>query len=376
MDQQAIKAFEKRCPEDIQPLVEGVSNCLQFARIEPEETVLLITETNTDHRVTKCFKEVAQFWGAEVSIISMEPVWPPKEAPEMVTAAMRGADLAIGLINYPSIWRHPTAVEAMKLFENRYVSIATMCSFETLTSDAAKWPMEIYWKIVERMEMLAEGVKQVHVTNPRGTDIKAEYDPLYAKLGVTKAGFQKGSMTIFPLGDSRMYPTIPDYNAFQPKPSGDGVVVFDGFYQFGLLKEPVEMEIEKGWVKQIKGGKEAEELSHYLSQYENSLHFNEISWGHNPRMPLQLWDKMLIQANRASSVVHLGVGDSLMDGGTIKSEIKPAGSILYRPSLYLDDIQIVKDGRLLLLDDPEVIEVASKCGDPKRWLSELEIYEG
>jgi len=375
MEPKDAKDFERRCDEDIRPLIEGVTNCCYFASLQEKEKVLLITETTTDNRVVKAFKEVVQFYGAEVCVITMEPVWPPKDAPEMVLSAMKSADLAFGLINYPSIWRHPQAVEAMKLHENRYVSLATMCSIETLTSDAAKWPIEIYWKIVEKMEKLAKGVKSVRVTNPRGTDITADFDPLYAKLGVSKNGFQKGSMTIFPLGDSRMYPTVPDSETFQPTPSGDGIIVFDGFYQFGLPNEAIRMEIERGWVKEIQGGQEAKELKNYLSQYENSMHFNEISWGHNPRMPLQLWDKMLIQANRASSVVHLGIGDSLMDGGIIKCAIKPAGSILYRPNLYLDEIQIVREGRLLLLDDPEVIGIAEKYGDPDRWLTELEVYE-
>jgi leucyl aminopeptidase (aminopeptidase T) len=294
----------------------------------------------------------------------------------MVTHAMKGADVAFGLVGYPSIWRHPGAVEAMKLHKCRYMSLATMCSFETLASDACTWPMEIYWKIVEKMEALAKSVKKVRVTNPRGTDITADFDPLYAKLGVSRGSFQKGSMGVFPAGDSRMYPVVPDPVTFQPMPSGEGVIVFDGFYQYGLLAEPIRMSVEKGWVTKIEGGSEAKELADYLSQYDNSLHFNEISWGHNPRMPLQLWDKMLIQANRASSVVHLGVGDALMDGGKICSKVKPAGSILYRPSLYLDQQPVVRDGRLLLLDDPEVIEVAARCGDPQRWLTELEVYGG
>jgi hypothetical protein len=376
MDLEEIKTFAKKAPEDIQELIDGVTNSFEYAGVTNGEAVLLITETSTDTRVTKAFTEVGKFYGCEIGVIIMDPVWPPKEAPWMVTNAMRGADVAFGLVAYPSIWRHPGAIEAMKLCGCRYISMATMCSYETLASDACKWPMEIYWKIVEKMESLAKGIKKVRVTNPRGTDITADFDLLYAKLGVSKGAMQRGTMSIFPVGDSRMYPTVPDYETFQPTPCGNGTIVFDGFYQYGLLKEPIRMEVENGWVTKIEGGQEADDLSHYLSQYENSLHFNEISWGHNPRMPLQLWDKMLIQANRASSVVHLGVGDSLMDGGTICSKVKPAGSILFKPNLFLDDQQVVLDGRLLLLDDPEVVDVAARYGDAERWLTELEVYEG
>lgn len=360
---------------DLKHLIPGVRNCMVgYAGLSAGERVLVIHETTTDPLVVEAFGVVAAGAGASVVTIAIDPLWPPRAVDDAVTLAMRGVDVAFGLVSYPAIWRDRGAMAAMMLHGTRYVSLATMNSYETLAGDAARWPVELCMAVSRRIWQIARRSSTVRVTNPRGTDITAAIDPLYYHMGQV-GPMQSGELRVFPLGDCRIYPARPNDATLLPIPTGDGVAVFDGMYRFGLFREPVTVTVKDGWATRIEGGREARLVAELLEAHENGLHFNEVSWGLNPRIRLDLNDPTLVQANRNSSVVHLGFGDSLQDGGILASPIKIGASILLRPSVYLDETPVVQDGRLVLFDDPEIRELARRYGDPNLLLSEIETYE-
>ena len=46
MEQKDVKQFKKNCDEDIQPLIEGVANCCDFASLKEKEDVTSISITD------------------------------------------------------------------------------------------------------------------------------------------------------------------------------------------------------------------------------------------------------------------------------------------------------------------------------------------
>ena len=78
------------------------------------------------------------------------------------------------------------------------------------------------------------------------------------------------------------------------------------------------------------------------------------------------------ERERAAGTTYLGI-DGTGPGGQI-DRTKPGFShldmIFDTPSVYIDGNIIVKDRRLLLLEDPELLEFAKKFGDPKKVLAQ------
>ena len=59
--------------------------------------------------------------------------------------------------------------------------------------------------------------------------------------------------------------------------------------------------------------------------------------------------------------------DGLAEGkqDRMRPEFAHCDCLLVRPNVFLDGVPIVDQGRLLLLDDPEVRDVASRFGPPE-----------
>mgnify|MGYP007042453137 CR=1 FL=1 len=88
-------------------------------------------------------------------------------------------------------------------------------------------------------------------------------------------------MVAFPAGEMQGGPVAG---------TGEGTVVWDVSVHHppGLLKEPIRLTIEKGGVKKIEGGTEAEQLKDFIKKYgnENTYKFDvELSLGWNPKCP-------------------------------------------------------------------------------------------
>jgi len=160
--------------------------------------------------------------------------------------------------------------------------------------------------------------------------------------------------------------------ALYPEAPVHGRLVFETLEGFaGLLKEPVVLTVEDQRVTRVEGGEEARWLERMIRRYPNGDFVCELTWGISPKASLRLGlqqrapDTVLY---RRAGVYHVGVGMWPCEG--IWSDFHWDGGGL-KPTLVHGGKTLIDAGRLLLLDDPEIREVAAKHGDPDKLLAEV-----
>jgi leucyl aminopeptidase (aminopeptidase T) len=121
--------------------------------------------------------------------------------------------------------------------------------------------------------------------------------------------------------------------------------------------------VEKGMVVKFEGAAEQEQyFKAMIDQFGPDVaHIGEIMIGMNPKAPLNLEGTTHLQAHRRGGTVHIAYGNSVDDFRTVKPGIH-IDNLIIRPTITLDGKPILKDGRLLMLDDPKYKEMGKKFG--------------
>ncbi|MFB9808893.1 aminopeptidase [Haladaptatus pallidirubidus] len=111
----------------------------------------------------------------------------------------------------------------------------------------------------------------------------------------------------------------------------------------GQVDEPIELTLEDGFVTDVTGGTQAEDLEETFEQHgQNARNLAEFAIGTNPEAKLI---GNLAEDKKREGTVHFAVGDNESLGGTTKSDIHLDG-VLRRPTVELDDTVIVENGEL------------------------------
>ncbi len=145
----------------------------------------------------------------------------------------------------------------------------------------------------------------------------------------------------------------------------------------------MKITIKDGQATKIEGGGKAGALWSYIWGKEKNkkpIYFpgpgvnwlEEIMWAVNPKGRRIVggytgqnaawgWEG----SDRRAGIIHFGIGD----GGMMTEEMPRLvhhhrDVVIHFPTLIVDGNPIIENGHLLLLDDPEVREMAKKYGDP------------
>jgi leucyl aminopeptidase (aminopeptidase T) len=345
--------------------VEGAKNYVKYAGIQKGEEVLVLAPTDADPRIVETVAMAAKDMGATVFVSYMSlPDLPFSQPPRGLAEAIKAVDAVLDL--GVSIVGHSRAfMTAMIEYRTKGVILATS-SPEVLKCPAARFPLELQFEIGRRVfEQVGRG-KEIRVTDPRGGEVKAKIhlDSLCGNAGGMKPGpAQPGDFAIFPGLCVGYWPAFTS--------SGD--IHFDSFTGLGKLSQPLHFVIEDGYIKTIEGGPEAEIVKGWVDGAENASHHAEIMWGVNPKARVLFDAKpMAYEAERSCQVLHMGFGASKLLGGRVQSTIHLDGAFLY-PTVYIDGEPILVNGHLTVLDDPEIIKLASKFGDPADVLAKTPI---
>src|SRR4029078_4432840 len=136
----------------------------------------------------------------------------------------------------------------------------------------------------------------------------------------------------------------------------------------GVLPEPMRWVVKDGWITEVDGGEMAEDCRRMFQEVPGSNRFVEIMFGFHPKASLQRGIADVMHWELNSKVPWVGNGTynndpnfRHMDGGVLGGR------------MFIDDRLILDTHGVLdrtLLYDPEVLEVASRYGDPHRALSQ------
>jgi 2,5-dihydroxypyridine 5,6-dioxygenase len=209
-------------------------------------------------------------------------------------------------------------------------------------------------EIAKRADAILQKTKIIKITTASGTNVTFE--------GPTGIRYSKplelGTWDNFPLMGINNYPT-----------KTNGVVVFDESTITGRSSSPIKITIEENFVTKIEGGSGAERDA--IESFANGrFAVRHLMLGLNPKT--RMVNAPQFERARAAGTAHLGLDGTGTSG--VLDRTKPGYShfdmILDTPTIWVDNELFVKERRLLILDDAELLEIASKYGDPKKVLAQ------
>ncbi|QHS16090.1 aminopeptidase [Halopenitus persicus] len=188
-----------------------------------------------------------------------------------------------------------------------------------------------------RTEALADIITEAdhaHVTSDKGTDVEFSIEGCQS-FSLDGYFHEEYGFATLPPGEA---PTHPKEG------TANGTIVIDvSMDNIGQLEEPIELTLEDGFVVDVDGGADAEELEAIFEANDaNGRNLAEFAIGTNPKAKLI---GNLAEDKKRAGTIHFAVGDNESLGGSTKSDIHLDG-VIRTPTVRLDDTVVVDDGRL------------------------------
>jgi leucyl aminopeptidase (aminopeptidase T) len=305
----------------------------QCACLRPAERVLVVTDTMRDQSVAHALVGAAMAAGSE-AVLTVIPTRrsTPQEPPASVCAAMQAADVVFLYTTF-SLSHSNARVQAQRAGA-RIISMPGVTEdgfLRTLSVDMATLA-----RLTNRLSDRVARAKTAHVTTPLGTDMRyALGHPVTPIDGICE---QPGEIDFLPPG---LFLSVP------MEGSATGTAVVDGaITQIGRLASPVTMVFSGGRLVRIEGGGEASRLEQLLASLEDEHAYNFAAWGigTNPGAAL-VGEDPSFEGERYFGWTHVSTGsNAAFPGGTVKAKIH-LDALISRPTIWVDDELIVKDGR-------------------------------
>lgn len=146
----------------------------------------------------------------------------------------------------------------------------------------------------------------------------------------------------------------------------NGVIAFDGTISgggeadLGFLTEPVIYDVEKGRIKEIRGGAQADALRAYYKKLDdpNMYIAAHVCYGVNPNAKLE---GCTTEDERVWGSTQWGFGHqgSCYSGGEPRVAKSHIDGICLNCSVYLDDVKVLENGQFV---EPTLKALAAKLG--------------
>ena len=305
----------------------------QCVRLQPEERVLVVTDTMRDQSVARALVGAAIAAGSEASLLVMPARRSaPQEPPAAVIAAMQETDVVFLYTTFSH--SHSSARVAAQAAGARVISIPGVTEDGFLRTLSVDIP-----ELARVTNRLAERVDQARVARlvtPLGTDITFELGhPTTIVDGLCE---QPGEIDFFPPG---LFLSVPREDGVSGRAVVDGAIT-----QIGRLSSPVTLTFEEGRLTLIEGGAEASRLERLLGSLEDDNVYRFAAWGLGTNQGAALvGEDPSFEGERMYGWGHVSTGsNATLPGGTVQAKIHLDG-IIATPTVYLDGEVIAEEGR-------------------------------
>ena len=189
-------------------------------------------------------------------------------------------------------------------------------------------------KQAEFLAALWRGTREVRVTSPAGTDLRATVtgrEPVAWRTGICLA---PGEVSALPGGEVSLPPL---------EGTAEGIVVWERVASdLGELDEPVRIEVREGRAVDIQGGASAARLREIVATVRDADNIGEIGIGLNKAA--RIADE-ITEAKKSYGTVHIALGDSANEyGGTVDCDVHLDGLVM-APTIAFDGREVVVAGR-------------------------------
>ena len=305
-------------------IAEGVLiSCLDA---KAGESVLVVTD-DSRREIGEALYEASKNLGCEgMMLVMKERELSGEEPPKAVAEAMKGADIVIA----------PTA-KSLTHTNARIQAAAAGTRIATMPGITkemfSKGAMTADYTKVEKLTDKITAMLTRADTARIEKDGKVLTISLKGRDGVPSPGVYKapGKCGNLPSGEAYIAPL---------EDGSDGEMIIDGsMVGIGRLDAPLHMVITDGKLRSVTGEK-SENLEVLLKNETNGT-LCELGIGTNEAAIL---NGIILEDEKVYGTVHIAFGTNTSFGGMNKAECHMDGIIL-KPTLYLDDVQVIKEGK-------------------------------
>src|SRR4051794_37462250 len=333
-------------------LMPGARNLMEYAGVQAGERVLVLTEHTVDPVVLQAIAAAASYRGAEVNVLSVEPFSPggwdrDNPGPTSIPEAAHGrADVVITCTWWAEVHCLPLFFSAVAQKDARFVSLH-MAATAACLGTGARTPPDVYYAIMKRAAQIMGSGAPLHLTTAHGTDLTFDRITLTPDDGP----LVPGGWRPFPYGGVNFYPE-----------TCDGVFVVEESTATGVPEEKLAVTMKDNIVVGIEGGRAAEQLRRFGP---NGYYMRHALLGVNPKVRIAGGSQF--EREKHAGSFYLGIDGLTEDGVADPSQPGYAHCDCQfdQPTVTVGDTVLSRDGRLLILDEPEIREVAARFGPPE-----------
>ncbi len=352
-------------------LMEATRNLVRFARVTKGDNVLLaVGRGYEDPVLEQAILLAAEEKGANVSVLT-RVVGVPSGRPgrgdviKVLEDASRGMDIVF--VNGLFVTRSLSIEVAMKDHGTIFVRLGCYTA-EAMASEQGRFPTEIMQAISNKMLDIMSTAKSMRVTSALGTDMTIGINP----------------RNIFPYGPFK-WPSwmthFPGAN-FGIDPAGasvpsNGVWYVEHFESELLpawwLDKPVKVTIKDNMAVDVQGPY-ADTILRLFEKYENSRITGGCHFGIHPKSPpvdRRSPPGRHDRRHTGPDMIHFSMGKSGSVAPGVRISKIHIDSYQYNPTITVEGRKLTENGRLLLVNDPDIRQIASQFGDPDQLLAPL-----
>lgn len=305
-----------------------VEQCMD---VNPDEEVLVITDPKT-FGVGRSIATAANGLGADV-VTSVMPLLEShgNEPLDVIAEGMATADVAFTCTTH-AITHTRARLRAAR--EGTRIGVLRGVTEEMMTEGAMTVDFEELRRRTEALADLVTEADRARVTSEEGTDVEFSIEGCQS-FSLDGYFHEEYGFATLPPGEAPTHPA---------EGTANGTIVVDvSMDNLGQLDEPIELTLDDGFVTDVDGGAQAEELAETFERHgNNARNLAEFAMGTNPKAKLI---GNLAEDKKQEGTVHFAVGDNESLGGTTKSDIHLDG-VLRRPTVELDGTTVVENGTL------------------------------
>jgi leucyl aminopeptidase (aminopeptidase T) len=302
--------------------------------VKKNETVLIITDTKLNHIGEVLAAGIYEREAEPILTVIKPRTRDGQEPPKVIAEAMKHADLIIAPVS-----KSITHTQSVKDAVSAGARILAMTAFtENLMInggiEADFWAQK---PICEKFATLFTEKDILKLTTPAGTNLEMNINN------------RKGNALTCIVDKPGMFSPVPNIesNVSPIEGTANGIIVVDAsipYLEIGLLKQPVKMKVENGYITEITGGIQSEILKKDLKEKKDPNVYNiaEIGVGLNPKSRMT---GVMLDDEGVLGSAHVGIGTNITLGGEIKAAIH-YDLLLWKPTIELDKQVVMHEGEI------------------------------
>ncbi len=303
-----------------------------YLGIQTGERFAIVVDDRTDREIPDELARAALELGADPVVVSFAPrTRSGAEPPASAAAAMAAADVVVCAA---STSLYHTAAKAAAQRAGARGDFNAPHRAEAWRAGAMTADFTAIRARAERLAGLLRVTREIRVTSPAGTDLRATVtgrEPMAWLTGICR---NPGEVSALPGGEVSLPPL---------EGTSEGIAVWERVASdLGALDGPVRITVRGGRAVAIEGGTSAERLRAIVAAVVDADNVGEIGIGLNPEA--RIGDE-ITEAKKAFGTVHVALGDSANEyGGLVECDVHLDGLIL-APTIAFDGVEVVVAGR-------------------------------